>query len=48
MHSVSERDYLKTLGIDGRIILTVALKKWSEETWTGLNWLSIGIGDGLL
>jgi hypothetical protein len=34
-------------GIDGRIILKRVLKKW-DGAWTGLSWLRIGTGDGLL
>jgi hypothetical protein len=33
--------------IDGRIILKSIFKKW-DGAWTGLIWLRIGTGDGLL
>jgi hypothetical protein len=39
-----EGDHLEGPGVDWRIIL----KKWNGETWTGLSWLSIGTGGGLL
>jgi hypothetical protein len=39
---------LKTLGIGGRIILKYIFKKGKEKTWTGLIWLRIGTGDGLM
>jgi hypothetical protein len=34
--------------LDGRIILKWILKKWDGEAWTGLIWLRIGTGGGLL
>ena len=43
-----ERDHLKDLGVDGRIILTLIFKKWDEGTWDGFIWLMIGIGGGRL
>ena len=35
-------------GVDGRIILKGILRKWDEEAWTGLIWLRIRTGGGLL
>jgi len=45
---IRERDHLEDPDVDGRIILSSVLKKWDTETWTGLAWLSIGTGGGLL
>jgi hypothetical protein len=38
---------LKTLGVDGRIILKWIFKQW-DEAWAGLIWLRIGSGGVLL
>jgi hypothetical protein len=43
-----DTDHLEDEGIGGRIILKLALKKWKGESWTGLLWLTIGTGGGLL
>jgi hypothetical protein len=43
-----EGAHLKDVGVDGRIILKYILKKWVREAWTGLIWLRIGTGGGLL
>jgi hypothetical protein len=43
-----ERDHLKDVDVDGRIILQRIFKKGDGEIWTGLIWLRIWDGDGLL
>jgi hypothetical protein len=35
-------------GVDGRIILRWILRKWDVGVWTGLSWLRIETGVGLL
>jgi len=41
------RDNLEDLGVDG-IVLKWIFRKWDGEAWTGLIWLRIGTGAGLL
>jgi hypothetical protein len=41
------RGAYRDLGLDGRIILNWIFKKW-DRAWTGLIWLRIGTGGGLL
>jgi hypothetical protein len=43
-----ERDHFEVLGVYGRIILKWMLNYWSGEVWTGLIYLRMGTGDGLL
>jgi hypothetical protein len=43
-----EADHLEYPDVDGRIILKSILNDWDVGAWTGLIWLSIGTGGGLL
>jgi hypothetical protein len=36
-----ERDHLKNLSVDGRIIFKWILTKWSERVWNGSIWFRI-------
>jgi hypothetical protein len=42
------RYYLEDLGIDGRIILKMILRKSCCMLWTGFMWLRIGLSSRLL
>jgi len=35
-------------GVDGRIILRWIFRKWDVGVWTGLGWLKIRTGCGIL
>jgi hypothetical protein len=39
---------LYDVGVDGRIILKVTLKKWGVKIWTEFTWLRIETNGGLL
>jgi hypothetical protein len=43
-----EGDHLEVPGIDGRIILKWIVRTWDGGAWSGLSWLRIGTGGGLL
>jgi hypothetical protein len=43
-----EGDHLEDTGVDGRIISKWILKKWYWRAWTGLIWLRIDRGAGIL
>ena len=45
--TLRERDHLEDLGVDGRISKWI-FRKWDVGVWTGLIWLRIGTGGGLL
>jgi len=48
MRNLRERDHLEDPGINGRIISRLIFRKWNGRAWTGLIWLRIGTGGGLL
>jgi hypothetical protein len=48
MGDLKERDHLKDIDIDERIILERILGKWGGKVWTVCIWLSIGTSGGLL
>jgi hypothetical protein len=45
---LKEGDHLGDPAVGWRIILKWIFKKWDGGAWTGLSWLRIGTGSGLL
>jgi hypothetical protein len=48
VETLGEETTLEDLGTDGKITLKCIFMKWDGGTWTGLIWLRIGTGGGLL
>ena len=46
--NLRERDHLEFPGVNGSIIFKWIFRKWDVGVWTGLMWLRIGTGGGLL
>jgi len=46
--NLRERDHLGYPGVDGRIILGWIFRKWDVGVLTGMIWLRIGTGSGIL
>jgi hypothetical protein len=47
LENLNGRDHSEDLGIDGKIILKLILRKLSGRMWTSLILLRIGVGGGL-
>ena len=45
---LEEENRPEDLVVDVRIILKLIFQKWDTRAWTGLIWLRIGTGGGLL
>jgi hypothetical protein len=46
--NMREREHVEDLGVDGRIILRLILRKWDVGAWTATSWLRIGTCGGHL
>jgi hypothetical protein len=47
-HILGKRTHLKELGLDGKGTLNWNFKKLDEKAWTGLIWLRMQTGSGVL
>jgi hypothetical protein len=43
-----ERNHLKDMKVDGRIIIKWFFKRWNGEAWTGIMWFRIRTAGGRL
>jgi hypothetical protein len=48
MGKTEGKDHLEDAGVEGKIILKWIFRKWNGRIGTGLIWLKIGTGGGLL
>jgi hypothetical protein len=48
LKSLEGRNLLEGIGVDGRVILKLVLKKLGGRVWTGFIWLRLGTSGGIL